>query len=230
MKTVFVTGGTGYIGSRLIKELLRLNCTVIALVRAGSEHQVPLGCQLVYGNALDSATYQEAIPQGCTFVHLVGVAHPSPAKKQQFIDIDLRSIHEAVNAVREAQVGHFVYLSVAQYPSGLMQTYQDVRAEGEQLIRTLGVPATFVRPWYVVGPGHYWPLLLKPLYRVLKLFHATRQKAIELDLVSLEQVITALIMSILVPPVDAKVLKVADLKQISRFSQPYKIVPRLVLS
>ena len=39
-----------------------------------------------------------------------------------------------------------------------MSDYQQCRALGEEAIKTTGVPATFIRPWYVVGPGHYWPL------------------------------------------------------------------------
>ena len=34
-----------------------------------------------------------------------------------------------------------------------MRAYVDVRAEGERLLRESGIPATFVRPWYVLGPG-----------------------------------------------------------------------------
>src|SRR2546421_200611 len=41
---------------------------------------------------------------------------------------------------------------VAQ-PASMMQAFVAVRAEGEALIRASGMKATFVRPWYVLGPG-----------------------------------------------------------------------------
>ena len=47
---VFITGGTGYIGRRLIPVLLRQGCTVTALVRPGSESKLPHGCRIAVGS------------------------------------------------------------------------------------------------------------------------------------------------------------------------------------
>ena len=46
-RTVFITGATGYIGTRLIKLLTSKGHHVIALVRKGSEHKVPAGAEVV---------------------------------------------------------------------------------------------------------------------------------------------------------------------------------------
>ena len=39
-----------------------------------------------------------------------------------------------------------------------------MRSEGEALIRAAGLNATILRPWYVLGPGHRWPVVLIPAY------------------------------------------------------------------
>jgi uncharacterized protein YbjT (DUF2867 family) len=90
-----------------------------------------------------------------------GVAHPSPSKAQQFIDIDLRAAREAITAAKEAGIEHFVYVSVAQ-PAPAMKAYVAVRAECESEIAKAGLNATSLRPWYVLGPRHWWPLALVP--------------------------------------------------------------------
>lgn len=95
---VFITGGTGYIGSRLIPELLKRGHEVRALVRKGSEHKLPGGCQAVIGNALDHTTYIASVPPSDTFVQLVGVAHPSPAKAAEFRSIDFASGRAGITA------------------------------------------------------------------------------------------------------------------------------------
>ena len=48
MKQVFITGGTGYMGRRLIALLLEKGYAVKALVREGSEKQIAKRLQLCY--------------------------------------------------------------------------------------------------------------------------------------------------------------------------------------
>ncbi len=183
---VFLTGGTGFLGRSLAAELLRRGHRVRALVRPGSESRVVEGCEIVHGDALRAETYANNIAPADTFVHLVGVAHPGPSKANEFRAIDLVSCREAVSAAKQAGIQHFVYLSVAR-PAPMMKEYQAVRAEGERMITDSGIPATFVRPWYVLGPGRSWPIVLQPFYALARMFPATRDGANRLALVTLEQ-------------------------------------------
>src|ERR1700729_2626877 len=93
---VFITGGTGYVGNRLIPLLLSRGHRVTALTREQSRCKLPAGCEIAIGNALDGASYRHLINGSDTFVQLVGVAHPSPAKARQFVEIDLKSGLQAV--------------------------------------------------------------------------------------------------------------------------------------
>src|SRR3954462_12156097 len=90
-RRVFVTGGTGYLGQRLIPALLARGHEVRALVRPGSEKRLPPGCGVVLGNALDGASYASQVAPAETLVHLVGVSHPAPWKEDEFRQGDLRS-------------------------------------------------------------------------------------------------------------------------------------------
>jgi uncharacterized protein YbjT (DUF2867 family) len=206
MRNIFVTGGTGYIGQRLIPELIRRGHTVRALVREGSEKKLPAGAIAVRGNALDASTFSHQVAPSDTFVQLVGVAHPAPSKAEEFRKIDLVSVRESVSAARDAGVKHFVYLSVAQ-PAPIMRDYVAVRAEGESLIRTLGINATFVRPWYVLGPGHRWPYLILPLYWIWMLSPKSRDMARRLYPVKLRRVIGAIADSIDRPPDGLRIIE-----------------------
>src|SRR5579872_4192946 len=100
-------------GQRLSQELIRRGHAVRGLVRRGSEKLLAPGCEGVTGDPLDAATYQRHVAGADTFVHLVGVSHPGPAKAAQFRTIDLRSAREAVLAASSAGIRHFVYVSVA---------------------------------------------------------------------------------------------------------------------
>src|SRR5581483_667834 len=113
-RRVFITGGTGYIGCHLIPRLISRGHDVTALVRNGSEGKLPSGCRVVVGDALDGSTFRDRVAPADTFVQLVGVPHPSPAKAAQFRSIDLVSVRESAGAAMAARIKHFIYLSVAQ--------------------------------------------------------------------------------------------------------------------
>ena len=208
-----MTGVTGYLGAALVPRLLARGHRVVGLARAGSEGRVPAGASVVAGDALDAATYAARVPAGATFVHLIGVAHPSPKKAREFRDVDLASLKAALAAAVPAAVSHFVYLSVA-HPAPAMRAYWEARAEGEALLLATGLPATILRPWYVLGPSHRWPYLLVPLYALAELLPATRAGARRLGLVTREQMTRALVTAVESPPggvrlVDVPAIRVA---------------------
>ena len=156
-------------------------------------------------------SYREQVSPADTFVHLVGTPRPSPAKAAEFRSVDLVSIQAAVAAAVSAHIAHFVYLSVAQ-PAPVMQAYVAVRREGEELIRASGLAATMLRPWYVLGPGHWWPYLLKPFYAVLSLIPSTRDGARRLGLVTRAQMIGAVVRALENPPQGVRIIDVPQIR------------------
>jgi uncharacterized protein YbjT (DUF2867 family) len=186
-----------------------------AIVRPGSASKISSDVSVITADPLKENSYTESV-RGCdTFIHLIGVAHPSPAKAAEFRAIDLPSIQVAAKAARDAGVRHFIYLSVAQ-PASMMQAFIAVRAEGEALIRASGMKATFVRPWYVLGPGHWWPYALVPFYWVAELLPGTRESARRLGLITIAQMLKALVWSVDNPPDDVRILDVPKIRNLSR--------------
>lgn len=216
MKTIFITGGTGYLGARLIKRLLKRGHRVLALVRAGSASKLPPGAEVIIGNALDGDSFRDKIPAGCTFIHLVGVSHPGPSKAELFRTIDLASIQASAKAIQGLGIEQFIYVSVAQTPSGVMAEYQKCRAEGERLL--LASPdiqsLTILRPWYVLGPGHWWPVLLLPFYAFAKLAgRSIGAKARAFGLVWLHQMLRALEFAVETSPTHTpRILEINDIR------------------
>lgn len=212
MRSVFITGGTGFMGRALIPRLLERGHSVRALVRAGSESKLPPGCAAITGDPLRVETFREQVAPADTFVHLVGAPSPNPSKEKEFREIDLNSARAALDAAAAARVQHFVYLSVAQ-PAPMMQVYIAVRAECEAMIRASGLNATFVRPWYVLGPGRRWPLVLKPLYWIAERLPATREGALRLGLVTREQMTATLVHAVENPPTGVRVVETEQIRR-----------------
>ncbi len=145
-------------------------------------------------------------------MHLTGVARPAPWKEKEFRAIDFVSLHASARAAAAANIGHFVYVSVAQ-PAPTMQAYIQVRSECEHFLGPLRLTCTILRPWYVLGPGHRWPMVLKPLYALLESIPSTREGARRLGLVTLEQMTAALVWAIENAPAATRILDVPAIRE-----------------
>lgn len=201
-RDVLVLGGSGYVGRALIEQLVRRGHRVRALVRAGSERKVPEGAATSIGSALEARDIRNAMLPGDTLVQLVGTPHPAPWKGEEFERVDLASALAAVQAAREAKAAHLVYVSVA-HPAPAMRAYVSVRERAEAAIDASGVRATILRPWYILGPGHRWPVALIPLYALAERFPSYRDSARRLGLVTHRQMVQALVRAIEQPNVAA---------------------------
>jgi uncharacterized protein YbjT (DUF2867 family) len=211
-RTVYISGGTGYIGNSLIPRLSKRGHFVRALCRKGSEHKLHRYADPSIGDALDPTTFS---PAGFdTFVHLVGTPHPAPWKGEQFRSVDLVSLKASVAAAKLADISHFVYVSVAQ-PAPLMKAYVEVRAECEAIIRDAGLCATLIRPWYVLGRGHWWPFALKPAYWMLETLPTTAAAARRLGLITLDQMVEAMAWAIEHPPEAVRIIDVEGIRRIN---------------
>jgi uncharacterized protein YbjT (DUF2867 family) len=211
---ILITGGTGYLGRALIPALLARDHRVRALVRASSRGKLPDGAELALGDPFNTASVGAFLEGIDTVIHLIGVPKPSPAKARQFRTVDLRAAEAIIEAVRvHSRPLHFIYVSVAQ-PAPVMKSYIAVRREVEQRIHDGRLNATILRPWYVLGPGHRWPLLLQPVYAVLRLFPKTRPTAERLGFITLAEMTTSLVSAVENPPASGVVtLEVPDIKK-----------------
>jgi uncharacterized protein YbjT (DUF2867 family) len=216
---VFVTGGSGYMGQQLLPLLVQRGHHVTALVRPGGMRTLAKGVRASTGDALKMDSYTDAVGGADTFVHLIGVPHPSPAKAAQFRSVDLVSAKVALKAAADAGIQHFVYLSVA-HPASMMKAFIEVRRECEEMIRASGLNATFLRPWYVLGPGHRWAYTLLPFYWLCERLPATRDSARRLGLVRLPQMIGALLWSVENPADGVRIIEVPQIRQLGAALKP----------
>jgi len=211
MARILISGATGFLGRSLSAALVARGHQVRALARPGSQTRVAPGCEAVTGDPLDSESYRQPLHGVDTLVQLVGVSHPSPAKAALFSSVDLPAAKAAVEAAREAGVRHFLYVSVA-HPAPVMKEYIAVRSKAEELIRAAALKATILRPWYVLGPGRRWPLLLWPLYWTFGALPWTRDAARRLGLVTAAQMIQTMVSAVEHPPAGIRILEVTQIR------------------
>ncbi len=149
---VALIGGTGFVGSYVVDELVASGHEPSLLVRPGSESRVrhPERCRIVKGALGDEDRIREAV-EGCdAAAYLVGLLREDPARGITFEEMQRRGAERTIDAAREAGVERFALLSANKVrPDGTR--YQVTKWQAEQYLKASGLKPTILRPSAIFG-------------------------------------------------------------------------------
>ena len=170
---VFLTGGTGLVGSHVAEELRALGHEVVALVRGSSDTAflAGIGCRLEVGDVRTPVGDLAPLMQGCShLVHAAALVYEGGEwPKIRAVNVD--GTRNVLRAAAAAGVGHALHVSsVAVYgraegevdettgtdtPIPPDDLYARSKREAEEVARGIeekrGLPVTIVRPAAVYG-------------------------------------------------------------------------------
>jgi NADH dehydrogenase len=159
---ILVTGGTGFVGSRIVHALRAEGRDVRALVRRpeSGAQLASLGVELATGDVTDPASL-EAAADGCTHVvHLVAILTGKP---QDFDRVMTQGTRNVLAAAKTAGVEQFVLMSAlgTTVTTKDLAPYFGAKWAMEQETITSGLEYTIFRPSFVFGRGGALPTFMK---------------------------------------------------------------------
>ena len=149
---VLVTGVTGYIGGRLVPELLRAGYRVRAMARHPQvlrDRDWRGDVEVVQADASDPDQVREALEGVDVAYYLIHALGTGP----RFESRDRHTARTFAVAARNAGVGRIVYLG-GLYPEGEeLSPHLDSRREVGEILLASGVPTTVLRAAVIIGSG-----------------------------------------------------------------------------
>jgi NADH dehydrogenase len=90
---VFLTGGTGFVGSEVLRQLVSAGHSVRALVREGSEDKLVVtdGVEIHSGDITDATTMVGVLKDCDAVIHLVGIIREFPGRNVTFKNMHVKS-------------------------------------------------------------------------------------------------------------------------------------------
>ncbi len=174
---VFVTGGTGFIGGEVVRQLRARGDEVACLVRtpAKATKLTELGCELVSGDLGDAEALRKGM-EGCdALIHAAAMYEVGiPAKQHPAMyEANVRGTEGVLQAALEAKVGKVVYVSTVgifgnthgktvdetyEHPGKEFTSYyEETKLEAHKIAKRMmaedGLPGVIVQPGGVYGPG-----------------------------------------------------------------------------
>jgi uncharacterized protein YbjT (DUF2867 family) len=162
---ILLTGGTGFVGSKVAHALRARNLSVRCLVRTPSgeaAHRLESwGCELVRGDVTDADSMRRAV-DGCdTVVHLAAIIVGS---ERDFERIMRAGTRDLVGAAQAAGVGRFVQMSALGTTEETkdLVPYYGAKWDQEQTVKGSGIDHVIFRPSFIFGPdGGALPLFAR---------------------------------------------------------------------
>lgn len=150
---ILVTGGTGFVGSHLVGQLVEQGYPVRVMVRnlTTAKKILPDGVELVKGDITDVASLKKACHKIDSIVHLVAIIREKNGLT--FEKVNVEGTLNLVIAAEQAGVGRFIHLSVLGALDDVRYRYIYSKWLGEEAVRQSGLNWTIIRPSIVYGPG-----------------------------------------------------------------------------
>ncbi len=160
---ILVTGGTGFIGPKVVHALRAQERDVRCLVRK-PEKAGPLktwGCELVQGDVTTAAGLQAAA-EGCeTVVHLVSIISGSPSDFRRVMTEGTQNVVAEAKAAGVRRLVLMSALGVSEQTRTLVPYYAS-KWDMEQAVRASGIEHVIFRPSFVFGrDGGALPLFVR---------------------------------------------------------------------
>jgi uncharacterized protein YbjT (DUF2867 family) len=161
---IFLTGGTGYVGRNILRELVASGHSVTALVRHGSEAKLPAEVvdyqdvghlkgvlHLVRGSLESPGSYRKALAHCDAVINLPGLLREFPSRGITFEAVHFLGTKNLVDEAKHAGVRRFLQMSALGVRAGAKTKYLLTKFRAEEYLKTSGLQWTIFRPSVIFG-------------------------------------------------------------------------------
>jgi uncharacterized protein YbjT (DUF2867 family) len=171
--TVLVTGASGYIGGRIIDDILARGYRVRILIRGNAAHYQALWPQaeIVLADALNYETLLKALKDIHTAFYLI---HSLLLGQQQFYEADIRAAQNFRKASEENNVKRIIYLGGLGDKAASLSEHLRSRIRVAEELQRGPVPVTILRAATIMGSGSASYEIIKHLIKKVPVISVPR--------------------------------------------------------
>lgn len=200
---IFVTGGTGFVGNEVVRQLVEQGHEVAALVRSGSEDKLKMKESDQVKIHLGDVTEPESLPQamrGCdAVIHLVGIIREFPDKGVTFKRMHVEGSRNVIEAASTQGVVRYLHMSANGARQDGNTGYSQSKWQAEQILREAVLDWTIFRPSLIFGRGGEFVEMLADLIRKLPVVPVIGDGQYRIQPVSVKQVAETYVKALTLP-------------------------------
>ncbi len=165
----FITGASGFVGTHLVKKLLKNHWSIRILIHKKNIYESK-DCEIFTGDIEEKGVLEDALKDVDVLFHLAAALGGSLIDKNEFFRINSTGTQKVLDAAFKAGVKKAVHFSSSgvlgavqnnkaadeTYPTFPITAYDQSKLEGERIALNFaegGNPVLVIRPGWVYGPG-----------------------------------------------------------------------------
>ena len=190
---VAVTGGTGFVGTAVVSELLAAGHEVRILSRKAPE-RLPEGASHVSGSVVTGEGLNILVEGVDAVVHLVGIIKESGANT--FKAAHYEGTVNILAAASRAEVRRYLHMSAMGTRKDAVSKYHRTKYAAEEAVRASGLDWTIFRPSTIFGPSDAFINMLTDMMRKTPVMPVVGGGKTRMQPISVENVATAFRMAL----------------------------------
>lgn len=151
---IALIGGTGFVGSYIIDELIKNEMTPRILVRENSKSKViqPDKCEIIFGDVENEDSLRETL-NGCdAVIYLIALIREFPEKKITNERFQFKGSERVSKIAKEVGVKRFLLMSaLGANPNPSSSNYMNAKYLSEQSLKNTDLEWTIIRPSSLFG-------------------------------------------------------------------------------
>ncbi|MCK5334070.1 MAG: NAD(P)-dependent oxidoreductase [Candidatus Aenigmarchaeota archaeon] len=166
---ILITGGTGFLGSRLVKALVKKSHKVAILSRLKDTRLERIGAKFVLGSVLDLDAVTSAVRGKDIVYHLAANLNESDPDMYSTNVIGTQNVVEACKKYKVKRIilsssigvlGHADKPAIEEMPYNPSTKYEKSKTDAEKIVRKGKVPFTIMRTTIILGPNRFWEQII----------------------------------------------------------------------
>lgn len=167
IRSVFITGATGFVGRYVVKEIAKRGMRAVCLASSAQallrQHVPAIHDRLVpvVGRLSDRRALRDGTRQADAAIHLVGIIMNRRLQGKTFESVHVKGTQHMVAAVRESGIRRYIHMSALGARADAPSEYHRSKFRAEESVRRSGLDWTIFRPSLIHGHDGEFMQLIK---------------------------------------------------------------------
>lgn len=149
--TIFIVGGTGFVGTEILKELLNLNYSVKLLARDIQKIEPASNLEIIQGDIFNYKDWEDKIAGSLAIINLIGIIREDKNKNITFNKLHIEATDIITDLAVKYNVKRYIHMSANSASSTDTSNYFETKYIAENIAKSKNLIWTIFQPSLIFG-------------------------------------------------------------------------------